>query len=110
MNWIILLLVFLAGTATSIQAGVNGTLGKKVGAIEAAFISFVVGTIFLSILMFFMRKGNIMSALETPKWQLTGGLLGAIYILIMVNAVPRIGIAAALVTLVAGQLITSTLI
>ncbi|GAL85487.1 membrane protein [Sporocytophaga myxococcoides] len=110
MNWIILLLVFIAGAATSIQAGVNGTLGKKVGALEAAFISFLVGTIFLSILLAFLRKGNIMSALETPRWQLTGGLLGAVYILIMVTAVPRIGIAAALVTLIAGQLITGTLI
>jgi len=110
MNWFILLLVFLAGAATSIQAGVNGSLGKKVGALEAAFVSFLVGTIFLSILLAFLRKGNLISALDAPKWQLTGGLLGAIYILIMVTAVPRIGIAAALVTLIAGQLICSTLI
>src|SRR5437868_7076699 len=96
--------------ATSIQAGVNGILGKKVGIIEAALVSFTVGTVFLLIIFLFTRKGNIQSAFEVPKWQLTGGLLGACYIMIMVIAVPRIGIAAALITLIAGQLASSTLI
>lgn len=110
MNWGILLFVLLAGAATALQAGVNGALGKKVGTIEAAFVSFSVGTLFLLILLLLTRKGNIQSVFEVPKWQLTGGLLGAIYILIMVIAVPRIGIAAALITLIVGQLTTSTLI
>lgn len=110
MNWIILVLVFTAGIATSIQAGVNGALGKKTGIIEAAFVSFLVGTFFLSILMIFLRKGNILNALEVPKWQLTGGLLGATYILIMVIAVPKIGIAAALIALIMGQICSSTVI
>lgn len=110
MNWGILLLVFIAGTFTSLQAGVNGGLGKKVGSIEAAFISFAVGTCFLLGLLIFQRKGDITQVMSVPKWQLTGGLLGALYILIMVTAVPRIGIAASLVTLIAGQLICSMLI
>lgn len=110
MNGNILLLVLLAGTATAVQAGVNGELGKKTGIIEAAFVSFAVGTIFLFLLLILTRKGNVLAALEVPKWQLTGGLLGAIYILIMVIAVPRVGIAAALITLIVGQLSASTLI
>jgi transporter family-2 protein len=110
MNWIIILLVFIAGSATSIQAGVNGALGKKVGIIEAAFVSFLIGTIFLSILMIFLRKGNIQHVIDVPKWQLTGGLLGSFYIIIMVVAVPRIGIAAALITLIMGQVVSSTVI
>ncbi|MBX9852563.1 MAG: DMT family transporter [Cytophagaceae bacterium] len=110
MNWLILILVLIAGAATSIQAGVNGELGKKVGVTEGAFVSFLVGTIFLSLLMLFMRKGNISEVWGLPKWQLAGGLLGAIYILIMVIAVPRVGIAAALITLIVGQLTCSTII
>lgn len=110
MNWLLLVLVFIAGTATSIQAGVNGALGKKVGIIEAAFISFLIGTICMTILMIFLRKGNIMEVFEVPKWQFAGGLLGSFYIIIMVIAVPRIGIAAALITLIAGQIASSTLI
>jgi transporter family-2 protein len=110
MNWFILLLVLIAGAATSIQASVNGTLGKKVGAIEAAFVSFLVGTVFLFALYIFTRKGNLMAALELPKWQLTGGILGAVYITIMVIAVPKIGMTVAMVTLIAGQLTMSTIV
>lgn len=110
MNWLILLLVFIAGVGTSIQAGVNGALGKKVGITEAAFLSFLIGTVFMTILMIFFRRGNIQNVFEVPKWQLTGGLLGSMYIVIMVIAVPRIGIAAALITLIVGQLTSSTLI
>jgi transporter family-2 protein len=110
MNWFIILAVLVAGSATAIQAGVNGALGKKTGILEAAFVSFLTGTVFLLILLLFVRKGNLSQALSVPKWQLTGGILGAIYILIMVFAVPRIGIAAALVTLIVGQLTCSTLL
>lgn len=110
MNWIILVLVLIAGVATSIQAGVNGFLGKRVGIIEAALVSFSVGTVFILIIYLITRKGQLQAALEVPKWQLTGGLLGACYIMIMVIAVPRIGIAAAVITLIAGQLASSTLI
>lgn len=110
MNWFVLILVLIAGLATSIQASVNGMLGKKVGIIEAALVSFSVGTLFLFVIYLFTRKGNILQAFEVPKWQLTGGMLGACYIMIMVIAVPRIGLAAALTTLIVGQLISSTLI
>ncbi|HEX8548737.1 MAG TPA: DMT family transporter [Cytophagaceae bacterium] len=110
MNWIIILMVLSAGVATSIQAAANGKLGERVGLIEAAFISFMVGTICLSLLLFFMKKGNISLALEGPKWHLIGGALGAFYILIMVFAVPRIGITAAILTLIIGQLTCSTII
>jgi transporter family-2 protein len=110
MNWIVLVMVLLAGAATSIQAGVNGALGKKVGIIEAALVSFLVGTLFLFVIFIFARKGNIQNALEVPKWQLIGGALGAIYIMIMVNAVPQVGMATALITLIVGQMTTSLLI
>jgi transporter family-2 protein len=110
MNWILLLLILAAGTGTSLQAGVNGALGRKVGIIEAAFISFLIGTIFLSIMLLFLRKGNISLVWDVPKWQLTGGLLGAFYILTMVIAVPKIGIAASVVTLIVGQLLSSSLL
>ena len=103
-------MVLLAGAATSVQAGVNGALGKKVGIIEAALISFLVGTVFLFIIFLFARKGNIQNVWEVPKWQLIGGTLGAFYIMIMVNAVPRVGMATALITLIVGQMTTSMLI
>lgn len=68
MNWVVILMVLFAGVATSIQATANSELGKKVGFIEATFISFLVGTISLSIILFFTRKGNLLQALQGPRW------------------------------------------
>lgn len=94
----------------SMQAGVNGALGKRVGTVEGAFISFAVGTLALLLLAIFMGKGNILSVFSVPKWQLIGGLLGALYIFIMVLAVPKIGVGSAVVAVIAGQMLASTFI
>lgn len=94
----------------SMQAGVNGALGKRVGTVEGAFISFAVGTLALLLLVIFMGKGNILSVFSVPKWQLIGGLLGALYIFIMVLAVPKIGVGSAVVAVIAGQMLASTFI
>ncbi len=110
MNWILFLLVLIAGAATSIQASANGALGKKIGIIEAALVSFSSGTIFLLVIYLFNRKGNLHYVLDVPKWNLIGGILGATYIMIMVTSVPRIGLAAALITLIGGQILFSSLI
>lgn len=110
MNWIMTLVVLLGGAATAVQAGVNGVLGRKVGTIEGAFTSFLIGTVALFLLMMFVGKGNVAEIVSLPKWQLTGGLLGALYIVGMVFAVPKIGVASAMVAVIAGQIVTSTII
>lgn len=38
---IMLVIVLLAGMGQGMQAAVNGTLGKRIGSIEGAFVSFL---------------------------------------------------------------------
>ncbi|WP_146812093.1 DMT family transporter, partial [Aneurinibacillus danicus] len=47
---------------------------------------------------------------SVPKWQLIGGLLGAIYVFVMILAVPKIGVGSSLIAVIAGQMLASTLI
>lgn len=110
MPWIITILAVIAGVGVGLQAGINGELGKRIGTIEGAFVSFAVGTLFLFLAMLFLGKGNILSMFTVPKWQLTGGLLGAAYVMIAVWAVPKIGVAITLLAVVTGQLVTSALL
>ncbi|TNJ60622.1 DMT family transporter [Paenibacillus hemerocallicola] len=110
MNWMMMLVVLLGGGATAVQAGVNGALGRKVGTIEGAFTSFLIGTVALFLIMMFLGKGNVLQIVSLPKWQLTGGLLGALYVIGMVFAVPKIGVASSMVAVIAGQLLTSTIL
>ncbi|MBO8163283.1 MAG: DMT family transporter [Brevibacillus sp.] len=110
MNMLMMLLSLLAGIGVAAQAGINGALGKKVGTIEASVVSFSIGTLCLMLLVIFFGKGNLLSTLTQPKWMLLGGVLGAIYVFVMVLSVPKIGVASTLVAVIAGQIIASTVI
>ncbi|NGQ94487.1 DMT family transporter [Brevibacillus sp. SYP-B805] len=110
MNWLMTALALLGGACIGLQAGINGQLSKKIGALEGAFVSFSVGTLLLLFALIFLGQGNLLSVQSVPKWQLTGGLLGAVYIFIATLAVPKIGVATTLLAVVTGQILTSTVI
>lgn len=110
MKWMYLVMSIAGGVAIGIQAVVNSGLGKKVGTIEASFISFLIGTIALFITMIIFGKGNFFAINEVPKWQLIGGLLGAFYVFIMIMSVPKIGVIAAFFSIIAGQILMSAII
>jgi transporter family-2 protein len=107
---IFLALMVLAGWCGGIQAAVNSGLGKRVGVIEASLISFAGGTLALVLLFFLLGKGQIAAALTAPKWQWTGGLLGAFVVCSMIVSVPRIGVAAVMLGVILGQLTMSLVI
>ena len=110
MNTEIFLMLALAGIAVALQTGVNGALGKQIGSIEASFTSFAVGTAFIFLAMMIFGKGNIFLVKNVPIWQLTGGILGAIYVMTSVMMVPKIGIGGVLMLLIIAQLSTSAVI
>lgn len=80
------------------------------GVIEASFISFGIGTLALLFIVLFAGNGNISAVATVPKWQLIGGLLGAIYVIVIVLVVPQIGVAPALVGVIAGQILIGAII
>jgi bacterial/archaeal transporter family-2 protein len=104
------LLALIGGIAVAIQSQVNGNLGRNVGVIEASFISFLIGTLALFFAVLFFGNGNLLAVATVPKWQLLGGLMGAVYVLILVFSVPKIGVAAALAGIIAGQVIMGAVI
>jgi transporter family-2 protein len=110
MNTTYFITLALAGIAVAFQAGVNGTLGKQIGTMEATFTSFIVGLVFIGIVMLFFGKGNISLVKEVPLWQLSGGILGAFYVLAIIIMVPKIGIGNVLMLSIIAQLTTSAAI
>lgn len=110
MKLLLPLVAVLAGAAMALQGQVNGGLGKKVGVLEASFISFGVGTLALFFLVIFFGSGDVLAVLSVPKWQLIGGLLGAFYVAVSVFIVPRIGVATTFMAVIAGQVILGAII
>ncbi|MCA0981250.1 MULTISPECIES: DMT family transporter [Exiguobacterium] len=110
MKSIFYVLAFLAGVALSLEGAMYASLGETIGKLESSLYNFAVGTIILGVALLFFGKGKLSYTKEAPKWQLTGGLLGLIYLTILVVGIPLIGVGMAMSSVVVGQLIMSMVI
>ncbi|MCC9621906.1 DMT family transporter [Thalassospira sp. MA62] len=110
MKSIFYVLAFLAGVALSLEGAMYASLGETIGKLESSLYNFAVGTIILGVALLFLGKGKLSYTKEAPKWQLTGGLLGLIYLTILVVGIPLIGVGMAMSSVVVGQLIMSMVI
>ncbi|MEN6412952.1 MAG: DMT family transporter [Veillonellales bacterium] len=105
MNWIYLLISFFGGVGLAFQASVNGELGQKIGTFETSLIGYTVGAVMLLCITLLFGHGNILMAANVTKWKLFVGVLGAMYMFIMVLSVPKIGAASAIIAGIMGQLV-----
>lgn len=105
-----ILMLALGGIALSVQSSINGNLGDKVGVIASSWLTFIVGFAITFLLFFFFESTHDQTLFTAPKWQLSGALFGVVYMVVVVFAVPRIGIAGATVSVISGQLMMSLLI
>ncbi|WP_369802698.1 DMT family transporter [Psychrobacillus sp. OK032] len=78
--------------------------------LEGATVSFTVGALALFFLAFFFGKGNFLYVLSVPKWQLIGGILGALFIVINIFSVNLIGVASTFMAVVIGQIVAGAII
>lgn len=111
MKLIIAFLALVGGSAVAIQSQINALFSKKVGVLESATVSFMVGALALFFLAFFFGKGNFLNVFTVPKWQLIGGLLGALFfIVINIYSVNLIGVAATFMAVIIGQIFVGAII
>ena len=82
-----------AGCLVGMQAPINSRLGKTVGGVQAASFSFLAGTVALVSLTFVLRGGlgSWGRIGQVPWWALVGGLLGAVYVFVALEAVRTLG-------------------
>lgn len=101
--------VVFGGAATALQAPTNAKMMTAVGSpVNAAFVSFAVGTAALGILAVILQTRPDMAAARTLPWYAwVGGLYGAIFVVVAAWAVPRLGVATTIILMVAGQLLLS---
>ncbi|MGX9135771.1 DMT family transporter [Rummeliibacillus sp. JY-2-4R] len=110
MKIIIALFAMVGGSALAIQSQINALLSKKVGVLEGATTSFSVGALALFFLALFFGKGNLLNVFSVPKWQLIGGLLGALFIVVNIFSVNLIGVASTLMAVIIGQIVAGAII
>jgi transporter family-2 protein len=101
-----------AGCLVGMQAPINSRLGKTVGGVQAASFSFLIGTAALVAISFVLRGGlgSFGSIGRVPWWALIGGLLGAVYVFVALEAVRTLGASGLTAVVISGQLLISVVI
>ncbi|MCA0295492.1 MAG: DMT family transporter [Actinobacteria bacterium] len=95
----------LVGTLGAVQIAVNGRLGQVMGsALAAAFVSFLVGAVGLLVVNLVTRQ-RVRRPERLPAWTLTGGLLGAGFVLANAFNAPILGTSVAISITLLGQVI-----
>lgn len=102
-----MILVTLAGAATALQAPLNARLSTAVGsAVNAALVSFAVGTLALmGLALVFQVRPDMAAARALPWYAWMGGLCGVVFVIAATWGVPRLGVATTITLMVAGQLL-----
>jgi len=106
MQLILILFVIAGGMGLSVEAGLLGPLGGEVGDLWATFSVFGVGAALTFLLMLFFSPRNSPSFFAQPSWQLLGGVLGPVYVIILTIATP----AMTMIGILAGQVFKSLII
>jgi bacterial/archaeal transporter family-2 protein len=106
------ILMVVAGGFIALQSPINSHLGRAVGAIQGAFVSFAVGTAVLLLAALVARGGlGQISGVRDVTWiYLTGGILGAGYVTTALLSVRSLGTGGVIAATIAGELTVAVLI
>jgi bacterial/archaeal transporter family-2 protein len=101
-----------AGVFVGLQAPVNARLARNLGALQAALVSFTIGTLVL-LLISSLSSGGLTAighAGKAPWWALVGGILGAFYVTVALLTVRTLGASGLTAIVVTGQLAIAAVI
>jgi transporter family-2 protein len=114
MTWVFVMLAFTAGMSVALQPLVNARAAAEMGhPLWGAFASATATFLVLIVAMAFLRLRlpNASTFQGFPPWWLYGGgLIGALMLFSALLAAPRLGIAATVALIIAGQLTASMIL
>jgi transporter family-2 protein len=106
--WLLSLLALGAGICVSVQQVLNGNLRSALNSPAwAGLVSYLGGLLTMALVLVVLREPvpswTLVTA--TPWWAWSGGLLGGVFILLMILLLPSLGAATLLALVVAGQML-----
>ncbi len=107
----ILLLIGLAGgVAVGLQSPLASLISQRLGILESVFIIHFGGAIASLIPLLIYGGGNLGKWQTLPWYAIVAGAFGLVVIGAVSYLIPRIGVAASIITIVAGQLMVGALL
>lgn len=108
------ILIILIGLAGGIAVGLQGPMAsmisQRLGIFESVFIIHISGALIAIFPLLFSGGGKLAQWKQLPWYTLVAGAFGLIVISAISYMIPRVGVAAAIITVVAGQLLVSTIL
>jgi transporter family-2 protein len=106
----IILIGLAGGVAVGLQGPMASMITQRLGMFESVFIVHIGGAMIALIPLLFMGGGKLGQWRSLPWYVLGAGIFGLIVIGAISYMIPRIGVAGAIVSIVAGQLLVSTIL
>lgn len=107
---LIILIGLAGGIAVGLQSPLASILSQRLGLFESVFIVHIGGAIIALLPLLFFSGGKLSQWRSVPWYALFAGAFGLVVIGAVSYMIPRIGVAAAITTIVAGQLLVGTVL
>lgn len=108
--FLIILIGLVGGIAVGLQGPLASMISQRLGPLESVFIVHVGGGLIALLPLLFMGGGKLAQWRQLPWYTLVAGAFGLVVISAISYTIPRVGVAAAIITIVAGQLLVSTIL
>ncbi len=103
---ILIILIGLAGgAAVGLQSPMASMISQRLGIFESVFIVHLGGAIIALLPLLFYSGGKLSQWRTVPWYTLGAGIFGLIVIGAISYMIPRVGVAASITAIVAGQLL-----
>jgi bacterial/archaeal transporter family-2 protein len=105
-------IAFVSGLAGSIQVAVMGELGERVGIAPALVFAVIISLICALVALVVVERSfsGLRAAYEQPKWLWLGGVMSILIVFAITLGAPRIGTAATIGLVIAGNLVMAAVI
>jgi transporter family-2 protein len=107
---LIILIGLAGGVAVGLQAPMASMITQRLGIFESVFIVHLGGALIALLPLLFYGGGKLAQWRSVPWYTLGAGVFGLIVIGAISYMIPRVGVAAAVITIVAGQMLVSTVL
>ena len=107
---LIILIGLAGGVAVGLQSPMASMLTQRLGVFESVFIVHLGGALIALLPLLFYSGGKLAQWRSVPWYVLGAGVFGLIVISAISYMIPRVGVAASITTIVAGQLLVGTIL
>jgi transporter family-2 protein len=107
---LIILIGLAGGVAVGLQSPMASMITQRLGIFESVFIVHIGGALIALVPLVLYGGGKLAQWRSVPWYVLGAGVFGLIVIGAISYMIPRVGVAASITTIVAGQLLVGTIL